>query len=385
MKNVLFIVLCFCSIPLNLYNCKVTNIYKKMKKYVVKNIKKMYNHYLEIIVTRFHMCCIMEDDILENRVEKAARLFKEGYNCAQAVVAAFSDLYGIDEETALRLSCSFGAGIGRMREVCGAVSGMAIIAGLENGVVDGKDVKGKKDNYDLVNVLVDEFKKTNGTIICRELLGKKKNESKKVDTMPDARNDEYYRTRPCLKQVIECATIVEQHIIENSKKINRKVDFVQVSNPDHVTKVVELADNIWRECYKNILSNEHIEYMIDKYQSDNIVTKKMINEGYEYYLLNNGKYVIGFISFLKDEDTLRLSNIYVLEEYRNKGYCSLAIKKILKNCKDTTIKTVTIILNKLNEEALKLYSDMGFKVKGYSSQDIGNGYVLDNCILEKNV
>ena len=80
---------------------------------------------------------------MENRVDKAERLFKEGYNCAQAVFAAFSDLYGIDEDTALRMSCAFGAGMGRMREVCGAVSGMALIAGLENGITDGKDVKGK--------------------------------------------------------------------------------------------------------------------------------------------------------------------------------------------------------------------------------------------------
>ncbi len=320
---------------------------------------------------------------MESRVEKAARLFKEGYNCAQAVVAAFSDLYGIDEEVALRMSCAFGAGIGRNREVCGAVSGMAIIAGLENGIVDSKDVSGKKENYDLINVMIEEFKKTNSSIICRELLGEKK--SQKVDTMPDARNDEYYKKRPCLKQVIECATIIDEIIISNSKKINRKIEFVQVANPDHVTKVVDLADEIWRECYKDLLSHDQIEYMIDGYQSGNTITKRMINEGYDYYLLNNGSNVIGFISYLKEDDCLNINNIYILKDYRDKGYGDLLIKKIVKMSTGTSIKRIVVCINKLNEEVLQVYANHKFIKKGNETQDIGDGYVIDNCILEREL
>lgn len=322
---------------------------------------------------------------MENRVDKAERLFKEGYNCAQAVFAAFSDLYGIDEDTALRMSCAFGAGMGRMREVCGAVSGMALIAGLENGITDGKDVKGKKDNYDLVNKMADEFKKINGTIICRELLGMQQNKSKKINTTPAARNDEYYKTRPCLRHVIECATIIDNCIIKNSNKINYKVDFLQVANPDHVTKVVDMADIIWRECYKGILSDEQIEYMVDKYQSDNVVTKKMINEGYEYYLINNGSAVIGFVSFLRDGSRLLLTNLYILEEYREKGYCELVIDKVIKNCKDTDIDRVRVTLNKLNEEGIKIYTNLGFSKIEEDVQDIGNGFVIDNYLMEKQI
>ena len=322
---------------------------------------------------------------MENRVDKAERLFKEGYNCAQAVFVAFSDLYGIDEKTALRMSCSFGAGMGRMREVCGAVSGMALVAGLENGIIDGKDIKGKKENYDLVNQMAEEFKKINGTIICRELLGMQQIKSNKVDTMPATRNDEYYKTRPCLRHVKECATIIDKYIIKNSHKINRKVEFLQVSNPDHVTKVVDMADTIWRECYKGILSDEQIEYMVDKYQSDNVVTRKMINEGYEFYLVNNGSNVIGFISFLKDGNKLLLTNLYILEEYREKGYCELVIDKVIKNCIDTDIDRVRITLNKLNEEGIKIYTDMGFSKIEEDVQDIGNGFVIDNCLMEKQI
>ena len=156
----------------------------------------------------------------ESRVDKAERLFREGYNCSQAVVAAFCDLYEIDEELALRMSASFGAGLGRMREVCGAVSGMGIIAGLENGATSGKDVAGKKANYDLISSMAGEFKKNNGTIICRELLGLSDNKSttgngvmQKVDTTPQVRNDQYYKTRPCVDKVRDCAQIVEDYII----------------------------------------------------------------------------------------------------------------------------------------------------------------------------
>ena len=151
----------------------------------------------------------------DSRVAKAERLFREGYNCAQAVVAAYCDIYGMDEELGLRIAASFGAGLGRMREVCGAVSGMAIIAGLENGSIKTGDSEGKKANYDLTVKLVEEFKKKNGTIICRELLGLDKlRDRQKVDTTPQVRDENYYKTRPCVEKVIECANILEQVIMK---------------------------------------------------------------------------------------------------------------------------------------------------------------------------
>ncbi|MBE5934996.1 MAG: C_GCAxxG_C_C family protein [Lachnospiraceae bacterium] len=168
---------------------------------------------------------------MENRVDKAERLFREGYNCAQAVVGAFCDIYGVEEELGVRMAASFGAGFGRMREICGAVSGMGIIAGLENGATKGSDTLGKKANYDLVVLMVEEFKKNNGTIICRELLGldnkstkdvkegstildKEQTINKTVDTMPQKRDENYYKTRPCVDKVRECAQIIEDIIMK---------------------------------------------------------------------------------------------------------------------------------------------------------------------------
>lgn len=146
-----------------------------------------------------------------NRQEKAKDYFMKGYNCSQSVFAAFADIYGIEEETALKLSCSFGAGMGRMREVCGAVSGMFLAAGLECGNTDPKDQVRKKENYETVRMLADKFKEKNQTIICRELLGIRKAEK---EAAPSERTEEYYKTRPCVKMVMDAAGILEEYLIK---------------------------------------------------------------------------------------------------------------------------------------------------------------------------
>lgn len=152
-----------------------------------------------------------------SRTERAAALFLEGFNCSQSVFAAYADLFGMDKETALRVSASFGGGIGRMREVCGAANGMFLVAGMLTGSVEGKDQLAKKNNYEVVQRLASEFKKENGgSYICRELLGLDK-EGKKVipgDTTPEARTEEYYKKRPCLKTIQGAAAIVERMLLD---------------------------------------------------------------------------------------------------------------------------------------------------------------------------
>lgn len=142
---------------------------------------------------------------MEERIQKAVELFKSGYNCSQSVVAAFADLYGITEEQALKISSSFGGGIGRMRETCGAACGMFILAGLEKGTTDPTDKKGKVDNYQLVQDLAAVFRERNGSLNCSELLGLKKKEAS--PPTPDERIPEYYAKRPCVKIVEETAKI----------------------------------------------------------------------------------------------------------------------------------------------------------------------------------
>lgn len=139
--------------------------------------------------------------------KKATELFLCGYNCAQAVVGAFASETGIECETLLKLASSFGGGMGCLREVCGAVSGMFIIEGILNGYYAADDYDGKKAHYARIRELAEEFKNRHKTIICRELLEGIKNE----DT-PQKRNDEYYKVRPCVRFVKTAAEILENHL-----------------------------------------------------------------------------------------------------------------------------------------------------------------------------
>ena len=156
---------------------------------------------------------------MKSRKEQAVALFKEGFNCSQAVFVTYADLLGLDRETALKVSASFGAGIGRMREVCGAACGMFMIAGMLTGQTEGADQAAKKHNYEVVQHLAEEFKKENGgTYICRELLANAGAKSVAVsgadgDTMPEARTEEYYKKRPCLKTIEGAAAIVERVLL----------------------------------------------------------------------------------------------------------------------------------------------------------------------------
>ena len=152
----------------------------------------------------------MTEQEIQQRVDKAVALFKQGFNCSQSVFAACADLYGInDEALALRLSASFGGGIGRMRQTCGAACGMFLLAGLHNGSAIPHDADGKKQNYALVQDLAAQFKAENGSLICAELLGIA---PRPHDPQPEARTDAYYQKRPCADMVASAVRIfLTQH------------------------------------------------------------------------------------------------------------------------------------------------------------------------------
>ena len=153
---------------------------------------------------------------LEERVAKARRLFKEeGYNCCQAVVLAYNDLFDIDDKTAASLSSGFGGGMGRMREVCGSVSGMVMLAGLMSPADDPSYKAGRTRNYALVQEVAGEFRNINGSIVCRELLGLAPAGSKTESPEPSDRTAEYYRKRPCEELVGISARIIGQKLLDN--------------------------------------------------------------------------------------------------------------------------------------------------------------------------
>lgn len=146
------------------------------------------------------------------RPEKAKQLFTSGYNCSQAVVGAFIDDFAIDFDTAMKLSSSFGGGMGRMREVCGAVSGAFMIAGLKCGYCDPCDKAAKSAHYALIQKIAADFKQQNGSIICRELLEGVGCNGKCQGSIPEDRTAAYYKKRPCAELVYIAAKIVEDEL-----------------------------------------------------------------------------------------------------------------------------------------------------------------------------
>ncbi len=140
----------------------------------------------------------------------AAKLFMDGYNCAQAVIIAFSDVIGMDEKTCAKLSSSFGGGMGRMREVCGAVSGMLMVAGLLYGYDGPEEGEVKKEHYARVQELAGKFREETSSIICREIL-----KNPPSDPNPSPRTTEYYKQRPCVRMVTLAVRVLEQYIAEN--------------------------------------------------------------------------------------------------------------------------------------------------------------------------
>lgn len=150
--------------------------------------------------------------------QKAKELFLDGYNCSQSVFLAFEDKYDIDHSTAMRLSSSFGGGMGRLREVCGAVSGMFMVAGILYGYDTPGDFEAKSRHYARIQELAEEYSGRNGSIVCREILGLGKG---KDDPVPSRRTQEYYKKRPCPDLVAMAAAIMEEYINQNEKDCDR--------------------------------------------------------------------------------------------------------------------------------------------------------------------
>lgn len=149
---------------------------------------------------------------LEARVNRAVDYFMQGYGCCQSVVAAFADIYGLDEKLALEIAAGFGGGVGKMRMMCGAVSGLVMLIGLEEGQTEGADNEGKSHCYKIVQQLLEESKQQNGSIICAEILGLKGYEKAANSYVASERTAEYYKKRPCAAKVESAARIFADYL-----------------------------------------------------------------------------------------------------------------------------------------------------------------------------
>ena len=149
---------------------------------------------------------------LDERVARAVDFFMQGYGCCQSVVAAFSDLYGMNHDLALRMAAGFGGGVGRLRMMCGAVSGIVILVGLDCGQTEGSDREGKSACYRVVQELLARSEADNGSLICAEILGLKGHDKATSSYVASPRTAEYYKTRPCAAKVESAARIFADYL-----------------------------------------------------------------------------------------------------------------------------------------------------------------------------
>lgn len=324
---------------------------------------------------------------MESRREKAIRLFQEGYNCSQAVFAAFSDEYQIPKDMALKLSSSFGGGIGRMREVCGAVSGMSMVAGLETGAIDGEDAEGKKKNYDMVQKLAAKFREKNGSIICRELLGLEQDGLEKAftDTKPEERTEQYYKKRPCALLVGDAVDILEEELFQKTKDLKEaktKIKMVRVEDDESIQKLAEVANEVWHQHFSTILSLEQIDYMVDKFQSVKAMTEQIRCSGYEYYFIVVDGVTVGYTGIHPEEGRLFLSKLYILKKYRGNQYASHVFEFLKELCKERGLQAIWLTVNRYNYDTIHIYEKKGFQTIRTQVADIGNGFVMDDYIME---
>ena len=156
---------------------------------------------------------------LEARVSRAVDNFMAGYGCCQSVVAAFSDLYGLNELTAKRIAAGFGGGVGRLRMMCGAVSGIVMLVGLDCGQTEGSDREGKSACYKVVQQLLARSEQENGSLICAEILGLKGHEKAASSYEASPRTAEYYKTRPCAAKVESAARIFADYLWQKQQAL----------------------------------------------------------------------------------------------------------------------------------------------------------------------
>ena len=154
----------------------------------------------------------MTDQEIDKRVELAVENFMAGYGCCQSVVAAFADIYGLDDTLAKKVAAGFGGGVGRLRMMCGAISGIVMLVGLDCGQTEGSDREGKSACYKVVQELLAKSKAENGSLICAEILGLEGYTKAENSYVASARTAEYYKTRPCAAKVESAARIFANYL-----------------------------------------------------------------------------------------------------------------------------------------------------------------------------
>lgn len=160
----------------------------------------------------------------------------------------------------------------------------------------------------------------------------------------------------------------------------------RVETPEQIAEIARLAAEIWHEYYVAIITVEQIDYMLAKYQSIPSVTDQIYHQGYAYYLLKDDRSsVVGYMAVQEEEGKLFLSKFYVAKEHRGKGYASQAIAFLDTLCRERSLSHIWLTVNRHNQPSIAVYTKKGFRIVREQVADIGNGYVMDDYMMEKEI
>ncbi|MCC3373734.1 GNAT family N-acetyltransferase [Cohnella sp. REN36] len=165
-----------------------------------------------------------------------------------------------------------------------------------------------------------------------------------------------------------------------------KLKFAHVNTVKEIAEVARLAAEIWREYYVSIITIEQIEYMIGKYQSVPAITDQIHHQGYEYYFIHHDdSSTVGYMSVRQEEEKLFLSKFYIGKEHRGHGYASQAMIFLEQLCKDRNLSHIWLTVNRHNESSIAVYEKKGFRTIREQISDIGNDFVMDDFVMEKEI
>ncbi|GAA4832200.1 hypothetical protein GCM10023310_06840 [Paenibacillus vulneris] len=161
--------------------------------------------------------------------------------------------------------------------------------------------------------------------------------------------------------------------------------FTQVKTEEEVTDLARLAAEIWNEYFITIISREQIDYMVQKFQSYPALTDQLKHQGYEYYFMKLNGSNIGYMGVKQEEGKLFLSKLYILKEHRGTGFASRAMEFLVELCRKRGLSAIWLTVNRYNDATIAVYEKKGFKKLRTQVADIGNGFVMDDYIMEKEI
>lgn len=161
-------------------------------------------------------------------------------------------------------------------------------------------------------------------------------------------------------------------------------DFIEIFKKDKelIKQISNMAEVIWKEHYKGILSDSQIEFMLHFFQSENAIIEQIKEENYRYFLIKSENKPAGYFAIVKKENHIFLSKIYILKEFRKKGLATSALQKIQKISKENNFNRIRLNVNKDNTSSIEAYKKLGFKIVDSIMIYIGSGFILNDFIME---